>query len=501
MGKVREIALKGRKALVWVATAFIEMPVEAIVCAMGVAAAIMLTHGIDGDIETSLESFLMYMTPVIAVAFSLNRLRKGRGACVCIAYWASLILVVPVLLWMGDAEFGWWLGVLYLVSLIAIFYTSSGASDEEYARHFVHIILGISVTVITAGVLTGLTEAIFSSLEALFDIQLKNFYAYVAEFIGIGVAPVVMLKLFTGKEDVIDVKRLVSALVNFVFSPALVIYAAILLLYIIKIIVKGELPQGGVAYMVLGFLALALLTRVVASSLEKSHFKWFHENIPFISIPSLILLWVGIIRRLTDYGFTEARIYLLILSLVVTAYIAVLMVERLAHRNGSGRFKGTFQTMTVVLAAVAVLITFIPGISAKALGDRYIASHDSPDTENETENETPANKVYKEYRLEGTVDISGYREILPKFSYQLVSHEDGTFEVIYEERSLITVNALERIDTIIGSAPDGNVDPMDVLVYENEDCKIVFSVIYDWRPGMSNTGKPLIADSAFVLLK
>jgi hypothetical protein len=94
--------------------------------------------------------------------------------------------------------------------------------------------------------------------------------------------------------------------------------------------------------------------------LDDRHYEWFFKAFPVISIPPLVLLWIGTIRRIGEYGFTDSRFYLLVLSALVTVFVAMLIKERTRQ----------FQLMALVLAVSAIIFTFIPGIRARDFGIR-----------------------------------------------------------------------------------------------------------------------------------
>ena len=51
--------------------------------------------------------------------------------------------------------------------------------------------------------------------------------------------------------------RILEVLLDWIVSPAVLIYAAILYLYAFKFLVTWSLPEGGVAYLVFGFTSVA----------------------------------------------------------------------------------------------------------------------------------------------------------------------------------------------------------------------------------------------------
>ena len=202
-----------------------------------------------------------------------------------------------------------------------------------------------------------------ASVSFFFALHLSdNWFSWPNAFIALVILPLLCCRFVTEvPEDTgAAASRLLSIAVNAILSPALVIYALILYVYAAIILIHWQLPEGGVAYLVLGFLLVGLLCHLLRLQVEKRHFEWFYRAFPAISAVPLVLLWAGIVRRVGDYGFTEPRVYLLALAALVTVFVAMLLRKR--SRN--------FQLMTLMLAGVAVLLTFIPGIRARDFGLR-----------------------------------------------------------------------------------------------------------------------------------
>ncbi len=115
-------------------------------------------------------------------------------------------------------------------------------------------------------------------------------------------------------------------LTKFILIPIAIIYFLILYAFSTKILVTWELPQGWVGKLVLGFSVAGIFTYLLNyqlvkyddSQLVKAYRKWFF----FVLLPMVVLLFVAIGRRISDYGITEARyvvaisgVWLLIMSL------------------------------------------------------------------------------------------------------------------------------------------------------------------------------------------
>jgi hypothetical protein len=122
----------------------------------------------------------------------------------------------------------------------------------------------------------------------------------------------------------------------YILTPLAAIYAVILYLYLFKIIFTWELPQGLVSWLVsalacCGLMIITLLypTRQLGKNSTVNFLsRWFG----IIILPLIVLMSIGISRRLSDYGVTVARLYLLLANLWfygIYAYIFITKAQRI----------------------------------------------------------------------------------------------------------------------------------------------------------------------------
>ena len=147
-------------------------------------------------------------------------------------------------------------------------------------------------------------------------------------------------------------------ILNFILSPALIVYTVILYAYFIKIVFEWDLPKGGVAWMVMAFIAVDLVGRVAQSILNRRYFDGFYRRFTLIAILPLVMYWIGSIYRIRLYSFTESRFYLMVAGVLMTLFVLMLFKERTRR----------YQLMALIFGAAIILFTYIPGISAKRIG-------------------------------------------------------------------------------------------------------------------------------------
>ena len=145
-----------------------------------------------------------------------------------------------------------------------------------------------------------------------------------------------------------SVVNAVKAASNLVSSVELFdIYAAILYLYMAKILVTWTLPEGGVAYLVFGFTMTALAVKALGRLLEKRIYDWFFDRFSLVSLPVLTLFWIGVVRRTNEYGLTEPRVYLVVCGGLMTLCVLLFLSQR------TGRYLWVCLAAWVSFAALA----------------------------------------------------------------------------------------------------------------------------------------------------
>jgi len=106
---------------------------------------------------------------------------------------------------------------------------------------------------------------------------------------------------------------------QFILIPLVIVYLVILYLYTGKIIIEWEWPEGWVAILVLSFsiagIFALLLLEPIREKVENRWIRTFSRNYYIALGPLVVLLLLAIWRRISEYGFTENRYFVLILGL------------------------------------------------------------------------------------------------------------------------------------------------------------------------------------------
>ena len=269
--------------------------------------------------EVSDVTFLAFF-PLYVLTYSFHQLKWK------VPYLLSYFLWIPVMLFCPESE--WGIGIAWLLAAILLVAGFRRMEDEAFAGNLLHVVKQMAIAFLLGGVLLLLIPLLCCLLVS--EVPDEEEY------------------------------RLMGILTDKLLTPALLIYTLILYAYAVLILFQWKLPDGGVAYMVTAFIALALLTLLLRTHYGNRPVAWFFDHLTLVAIPPMVLLWIGMVRRISDYGLTTQRVYLLALVLLLTLFLLLLLRRR----------PWTFQPMALILAVVTLLLTYIPGFSAKDFGIR-----------------------------------------------------------------------------------------------------------------------------------
>lgn len=120
--------------------------------------------------------------------------------------------------------------------------------------------------------------------------------------------------------DMLPKNRFVLGISRYLFLPLVLLYMIVLYVYGAKILFTWTLPQGMLASMVSALMfGIVCLTFLLYPYLNDKQHKGFEKKVmrwllPAV-LPLLVLMSIGLGRRLMDYGITANRLYVLTLNI------------------------------------------------------------------------------------------------------------------------------------------------------------------------------------------
>lgn len=310
------------------------------------------------EIIYSLRGVLIYFPVFFLFSYLLNYgTRTGKFRWV---YYLSTFSFLPFFwIYLTDSAAYW-------VSLIVVQLLYLAVSGRKENESFTRNALGYFRALLFGGVLATVAWlfmlSIYYSIRYIFEIFTEEEGRFVSYSLSVAYLlffPLLFL-MFKQEEGAVKAKgnRLFEVLLNYVLSPVLLVYALILYAYFIKVVVLWSLPKGVLAYIVISFVSAAFLLRGCQPLLKRRYYDWFYKYASWYVVPALAMFWVGTFYRIGQYGYTQDRVYLVLLGCVLTVCTGLFF----SRRWGRYLYVAWFG---VFLLSV---FTYIPGISAEDLG-------------------------------------------------------------------------------------------------------------------------------------
>lgn len=411
-------------------------PVETALCVLGAVSAI-LAYECDWRDERIIR---ILAVPLFFGLALVANLFAGRGPWRRV-YWVVWTPMIPLLLWPGVTEwicsltYALTVGILLPMALLSCRFVRD---NRRFVEDAVIYLRSAAFAWLFANIALGLFEAILWSAAYIFGFADADWVAHLAvdamlvtETLGAPLLFLMMVDRWMG--GVCSGSRILEVLMNYIFTPALIVYAAIFYLYAVKILVLWSLPVGGVAYMTFGLVFCTLLGRALQELLEKRAGAWFYRWFSPIMLPVAVLFWAGVARRVSEYGLTESRVYLFVCGGLTTLALLLFASRR------TGRYLWLCMATFVVFAVFA----YVPALSPQQIGirsqraryERIARSLDRIDAEGRF--------VLTKVSSADTARVGEYRQLFAAMEY-LAQEEEGFLESI-GVKEYFSVYMLKRV--------------------------------------------------------
>lgn len=304
-------------------------------------------------------TYTMALFPAfIVLVYGLHQFTSSHPVAKMV-YYASILLPLPFL-WIDLSHFVF--HIPYAFTLVLSFFVLLACKckwkNPAFAINAMHVFVSLLVAFFIGHLISLAVWGLYSAVVYIFNVTRYDFPQYVYMLCLFVVTPLLFFHLQEKENEGMSIPRFVKIIINYILSPAVIAYTAILYLYFAAIIISWELSKGGIGYMVLALGVFALAGHLSQLLVTKNCYGWFYKHLSWIAIPPLILFWIGTVERITTYSFTASRVYLLVSGLLMTLFILSLMSRKL----------GNYQLMAVLSSVCIAALTFIPGISARDIG-------------------------------------------------------------------------------------------------------------------------------------
>jgi len=213
---------------------------------------------------------------------------------------------------------------LVFIFTIGFFFIPWLQKKENYEVYVIKVFSCFFTTLLYSAVLYFGLSAILFTTNTLFDLEVDGkYYYYIFLLVSLVFAISLFLSKLPAREDQLKeytYSKSLKVLLLYIVIPLISIYTLILYVYFAKILITGEWPKGLVSNLVLWYSAISVgviffITPILEDNPLGKQFKtWF----PKVIIPILAMMFVSIGLRISQYGITENRYYVVLLGLWVT---------------------------------------------------------------------------------------------------------------------------------------------------------------------------------------
>lgn len=317
-------------------------PVTILAAAGGSVIGIMIPRFSQSANESRLWLLLMMFAIAIPVSFALTTFAERRKLAPSWRILSVLFVVVLSLLFYFTGQYHTperqqmqFLLLNTAAILLASFSPFIGKGSINGFWHYnISLLLRFLVTTFFSLVLyLGIVVAIFA-LNRLFGMHIDLFEELWFFTIGLFHTWFFLSGIsddYQQYDRMTDYPRGLKIFTQYVLLPLLSIYLLILYAYLCKVIISWHFPEAWMLNLVLGFSISGIVALLLIYPLQTiSDNRWIQRigRWFFLSLlPPVALLLLSILRRIRDYGFTENRYFVLVVSLWL-ACLALFFVLR-----------------------------------------------------------------------------------------------------------------------------------------------------------------------------
>ena len=254
-----------------------------------------------------------------------------------------------------------------LVAFIS--FTKNENEETNFWQYNKNLFINLFLTAVFTGVLTSGVQLAILAVQELFNFNFKG-EIYLETFAALSILGSTSIFLLFNESGLEYLEKegsypvVLKFFTQFILIPLLIIYVVILYFYCLKITINWELPRGWVSYLVLAYSIVGIFALLLVHPLHKEKAKsWiilFSKIFYYTLIPLIVLLFVAIFTRVLQYGYTEARYFVLLISVWLTTVVFYFIFSK----------RATIKFIPISLFAFGVFALIFPYFNAFSVSKR-----------------------------------------------------------------------------------------------------------------------------------
>ncbi|MEO0037837.1 MAG: hypothetical protein RIQ59_1048 [Bacteroidota bacterium] len=352
-----------------------------LVLLMSLATVIVIIYGIERDSRDEEAYLLLRLGMTFALGISsqfalkmlAQRIKNGLiWQMAGILFLVGFFFVFPSEEKNFSEVYGFIIVPTFILShlLVAfISFTKKENEEDNFWQYNKNLFINLFLTAVFTGVLTSGVQLAILAVQELFNFNFEG-KIYFETFVTLSIFGSSFIFLLFNESGLDYLEKegpypvVLKFFTQFILIPLLIIYVVILYFYCLKITINWELPRGWVSYLVLAYSIVGIFALLLVHPLHKEKTKsWiilFSKIFYYTLIPLIVLLFVAIFTRVLQYGYTEARYFVLLISVWLTAVVLYFIFFK----------KATIKFIPISLFTFGVFALIFPYFNAFSVSKR-----------------------------------------------------------------------------------------------------------------------------------
>ncbi len=479
---------------------------------------ILIAFGTDDFVENFMDNMWFYAMGIWAIGTLFTEIFFKKDFAKIIGGVVSLVIALGCRWVINDEIYSnklilikliiTYMSVLPLITLYKIV-KDSGVSLKEYALRVLSNVGRTTTMYILANI--GIFIVIFVFVELILDGNDYDILSRTLILLLGGFYVPAMLNSITDVKN--EAGKFIKVLLTYILMPVAVFLIGTLYLYVIKIMLSGELLNKSLFFILSLTFTLAIPCAILLKNYDENKSVLVMSNIIFYSfIPLMILQIIAMNVRVGDYGLTESRYmgYLLIAFEII--FIILMIVKKSKHLDKVILVLAGF----VILGVLSPLNIYdVPVYSQTARITKMLKTVDSFDAlSTRQKNECKKAFVYVNNSFKPEyLDKKLTKEEKEAIQNYVVVYEDENgierrdyeydYISMYDTKSVIDVEGFKKLyptyDTTYGTKYDINLEKYPIQD-KNGDIKVTID-IQDFVKQMSEADKQNTKESTFAKVR
>ncbi|MCQ2605890.1 MAG: DUF4153 domain-containing protein [Bacteroidales bacterium] len=390
--------------------------------------------------------FLNILTNLLAENYANRKLLIIGGLNI---FWLVFSIIASIYWWTNWNALGL-IAACFLMLVLLFCYPTLIQKDNLASWKFAtQNIANLTVSGFMLLIFYGALAILYLGTGELFSIKINGqLYLDTLIICFCAIMPFLFLTQISKQEKATNLLE-ITQYVSYLLIPVQLLYVIILYIYAAAILFTWTLPCGTVSWMVIiSMIGMILLQWILYPKMldeNKTAEQTILRYLPILMIPLLILMSVGIFRRISDYGITISRLYVLAANIWFYGICIYLAIHK------SKKIVGISLSFAIVFLLISFGPQSIPNVTLRILTNEIKTLLDDENISYPITNEqaiTITNTKIKDkiLYLQSKYKGEDYQDIIDEYIYFGIV--DTTYSADSPKTETIITNSSKKLSNI-----------------------------------------------------